>query len=57
MVNKFELTLQYYQQVNLALDQHLVELSQLEFNFDVVEMQLFVNELQATNSEYCGLFC
>ncbi|UNH43396.1 cobalamin adenosyltransferase [Moellerella wisconsensis] len=50
--DKFELTLQYYQQVNLALDQYLVELSQLEFNFDVVEMQLFVNELQATNSEY-----
>lgn len=50
--DKFELTLEYYKNVNLALDQYLIELTQLEFNIDINEMQVFVNSLQATNSEY-----
>nr|WP_282563473.1 MULTISPECIES: cobalamin adenosyltransferase [Providencia] len=50
--NKYELTLQYYREVNAALDEYLVKLVQLEFNFNVTEMQVFTNALQVTNSEY-----
>lgn len=50
--NKYELTLKYYRDVNAALDKYLTELAQLEFNFNVAEMQTFTHALQATNTEY-----
>ncbi|MBG2876694.1 cobalamin adenosyltransferase [Proteus alimentorum] len=50
--NKYELTLQYYQNVNQELDKYLEDLTKLEFNFDIIEMQKFVTSLQATNSEF-----
>ncbi len=50
--DKYELTLQYYQNVNRELDRYLEELTQLEFNFNIIEMQQFVTSLQNTNSEF-----
>lgn len=50
--DKYELTLQYYQNVNRELDRYLEELAQLEFNFNIIEMQQFVTSLQNTNSEF-----
>ncbi|OEJ07312.1 hypothetical protein BHE89_17500 [Shigella sp. FC1967] len=50
--DKYELTLEYYQNVNRELDRYLEELTKLEFNFNIIEMQQFVTSLQNTNSEF-----
>lgn len=44
-------TVKKYQAINAELDRYLTELSRLEFNFDVEELQAFTLELQACNDE------
>lgn len=40
-----------FQAINAELDRYLMELSRLEFNLDVVELQAFTEELAACNDE------
>lgn len=44
-------TLKQFQAINAELDRYLAELSQLEFNLDVEELQTFTLELQSCNDE------
>lgn len=44
-------TVKQFQAINAELDRYLTELSQLEFNLDVEELQAFTLELQACNDE------
>lgn len=44
-------TVKKFQAINAELDRYLTELSQLEFNLDVEELQAFTLELQACNDE------
>ncbi|HAT1545318.1 hypothetical protein ACK33D_21185 [Aeromonas hydrophila] len=44
-------TLKQFQTINAELDRYLAELSQLEFNLDVEELQTFTLELQSCNDE------
>jgi len=44
-------TARQFQAINAELDRYLTELSQLEFNLDVEELQAFTLELQACNDE------
>ncbi len=44
-------TLKQYQAINAELDRYLAELTQLEFNLDVEELQTFTLELQSCNDE------
>ncbi len=44
-------TVRKFQAINAELDRYLTELSQLEFNLDVEELQAFTLELQACNDE------
>ncbi len=45
-------TIKQFQVINAELDRYLTELSQLEFNLDVEELQAFTLELQACNDEF-----
>lgn len=44
-------TVKEFQEINAELDHYLTELSRLEFNLDVEELQAFTLELQACNNE------
>lgn len=44
-------TVKQFQAINAELDRYLAELSQLEFNLDVDELQAFTLELQGCNDE------
>lgn len=44
-------TLREFQAINAELDRYLLELSRLEFNLDVDELQTFTQELEACNDE------
>ncbi len=44
-------TLKQFQAINAEQDRYLAELSQLEFNLDVEELQTFTLELQSCNDE------
>jgi hypothetical protein len=44
-------TIKQFQTINAELDRYLTELSRLEFNLDVEELQNFVDELESCNSE------
>ncbi len=45
-------TLEYFQKVNAELDRYLLELAEIEFNFNPQELACFADNLAATNSEY-----
>lgn len=45
-------TLEYFQKVNTELDRYLVELAQIEFNFNTQDMMRFTDSLVSINSEY-----
>lgn len=45
-------TLEYFQKVNAQLDQYLVELARVEFNFNPNELASFNDSLEATTCEY-----
>ncbi|MEN5301774.1 hypothetical protein [Pseudomonas sp. TWI628] len=44
-------TVREFQAINAELDRYLLELSRLEFNLDVEELQAFTQELEACNDE------
>lgn len=44
-------TVREFQTINAELDRYLLELSRLEFNLDVEELQAFTQELEACNDE------
>ncbi len=44
-------TVREFQAINAELDRYLMELSRLEFNLDVEELQAFTQELEACNDE------
>ncbi|MGP0148889.1 hypothetical protein [Pseudomonas oryzihabitans] len=44
-------TVREFQAINTELDRYLLELSRLEFNLDVEELQAFTQELEACNDE------
>lgn len=44
-------TVRQFQDINAELDRYLTELSQMEFNLDIEELQTFTLELQACNDE------
>lgn len=49
--DKYQKALEYYQQVNAALDRYLLELSALEFATDTSALSRFSLHLNAVNSE------
>lgn len=44
-------TVREFQAINAELDRYLLELSRLEFNLDIEELQAFTQELEACNDE------
>lgn len=49
--SRYEHLVDHYQEVNSALDQYILELTQLEFGIDVDELEDFSQALLAANSE------
>jgi len=49
--SKYQLALEYYQQINAELDRYLSELYAIEFAIDVSELEHFTQHLKAVNCE------
>ncbi|MDI2091327.1 hypothetical protein [Commensalibacter oyaizuii] len=49
--NYYDLTLEYYKKINKELDAYLIELSKIEFNFNISELNQFVTNLENTNNQ------
>lgn len=47
----YDLTLEYYKKVNKKLDAYLIELSKIEFNFNISELDQFCTALENINNK------